>query len=300
MTCQYKRSSAVGFGRPGTWSRPPSRRGLTSVSAGPAASCPMAGGTAARSGATAGWTSRWSWPPSAAPTAATCTAPSRTATYAWLNQTQCSVTSEPTAFAVAADMTVHTIRVSPLSPAAAPLDMDPTRALVNNSFHAVSYMSQTLSTLYTSVIGDNLRFNALNIARRRRQQEDTSDGSSGGRRVGEPAFVYPLAALAALLLAVFACEVVRLALFAESPGGGAAAPGMDCLDLKSAVLAMAKGSLVVTMDGEVGALQLARGESQGHRDAGRGGHSDCGSSGFTSSAPMEDAPLQGLAPVGHH
>ncbi|EJT74789.1 hypothetical protein GGTG_08627 [Gaeumannomyces tritici R3-111a-1] len=82
-------------------------------------------------------------------------------------------------------MTARTIRVSPLPAAAAPLDMDPTRALVSNSFHAVSYKSQTLSTLYTSVIGDNLRFNALNVARRRRQ-EDTGDGSSsGGRQAGE-------------------------------------------------------------------------------------------------------------------
>ncbi|KLU93110.1 hypothetical protein MAPG_12049 [Magnaporthiopsis poae ATCC 64411] len=106
--------------------------------------------------------------------------------YEWLNQTQCSVTFTPTAFKVAVDMTARSISVSPL-PAVAPLDVDPTRALVNNSFHAVGYMSQTLSTLYTSVVGDALRSNTLNVARRRMQgsNNDSSDGPLGQGQAGE-------------------------------------------------------------------------------------------------------------------
>lgn len=266
--------------------------------------------------------------------------------YEWLNQTQCSVIFTPTAFKVAVDMAARSISVSPL-PAVAPLDIDPTRALVNNSFHAVGYMSQTLSTLYTSVVGDALRSNALNVARRRTQgngssssdllgqgeageqdvltspQEaievvlDSSLGAIGAvqimltrdtrpsgadetslaveaARFGEPGFVYPSAGLAVLLLVVVGHQMAWLRA-AKSPRG--AAPGVDCLDLKSAILGTAKGALadrspaaprsdsdaaaaavleawdgtvdnpeagalVVTMDGEVGALRLARSGSQ--------------------------------------
>ncbi|TLD27049.1 hypothetical protein PspLS_04313 [Pyricularia sp. CBS 133598] len=364
VTCQYNRSSAIGFGRVESV-RPATMPSQISIGVG------WAGGELPNGG----WEGCQVWSNEGLDWSLVMAGVRSNdgrrmygivagRSYADLNQTQCSVTFTPTAFRVAVSMVARTIRVSPLPETPEGpgfLDIDPTHALVNNSFHAVSYISQTLSTSYTSVIGDILRFNTLNVARRRAQSvgggdqylkipaseqdvltslqeaievvldnslgtigaaqmmlardkrpsaEDTTSLAVEAVRFGEPGFVYPSVALAVLLFAVVLYEVVRLSV-AKWPRG--AAPGVDCLDLKSAILGTAKGSLLdgdgtvlptaaaaaavvlegwdgkaddaeagallVTMDDEIGALRLTRGENHGQRVVERGEDSDTNSNG---------------------
>jgi hypothetical protein len=91
--------------------------------------------------------------------------------YSMLNQTQCEVWFTPSRFNVSVDMDAKNISVT-LSQHKA-LDIDPSRALANISFHGVGYLSQTLTTLYTSVLGDSFRRNVENVQSRAQRKEVT-------------------------------------------------------------------------------------------------------------------------------
>ncbi|KAH7144826.1 hypothetical protein DER46DRAFT_672520 [Fusarium sp. MPI-SDFR-AT-0072] len=91
--------------------------------------------------------------------------------YSMLNQTQCEVWFTPSRFNVSVDMDAKNISVT-LSQQKA-LDIDPSRALANISFHGVGYLSQTLTTLYTSVLGDSFRRNVENVQSRVQRKEVT-------------------------------------------------------------------------------------------------------------------------------
>ncbi|KAF4426160.1 hypothetical protein F53441_14137 [Fusarium austroafricanum] len=91
--------------------------------------------------------------------------------YSMLNQTQCEVWFKPSRFNVSVDMDAKNISVA-LSHDKA-FDIDPSRALANISFHGVGYLSQTLTTLYTSVLGDSFRRNVENVQNRAQRKEVT-------------------------------------------------------------------------------------------------------------------------------
>lgn len=89
--------------------------------------------------------------------------------YSPLNQTQCEISFTPARFNITADMDkkIISVRLSEENPS----DLDPTRALANISFHGVGYLSQTLTTLYTSVLGDSFLRNIDNVQTRRGRKE---------------------------------------------------------------------------------------------------------------------------------
>ncbi|KAF5970894.1 hypothetical protein FCOIX_10117 [Fusarium coicis] len=91
--------------------------------------------------------------------------------YSMLNQTQCEVWFTPSRFNVSVDVDAKNISVT-LSQLDVS-DIDPSRALANISFHGVGYLSQTLTTLYTSVLGDSFRRNVENVQSRAKRQEVT-------------------------------------------------------------------------------------------------------------------------------
>ncbi|KAF7533606.1 hypothetical protein G7Z17_g13485 [Cylindrodendrum hubeiense] len=87
--------------------------------------------------------------------------------YSPLNQTQCEVSFSPAKFNVTVDMVAKNISVTRIHrDAQQQLDIDTTRGLVNVSFHGVGYLSQTLTTLYTSVLGDSFLRNIQNVQER--------------------------------------------------------------------------------------------------------------------------------------
>ncbi|KAI8653979.1 hypothetical protein NCS56_01353600 [Fusarium sp. Ph1] len=88
--------------------------------------------------------------------------------YMALNQTQCEAKFSPTRFKVDVDVSAKNISVVP---AGKGLDIDPSRALVNISFQGVGYLSQTLTTLYTSVLGDSFLRNIDNVRARNNRTE---------------------------------------------------------------------------------------------------------------------------------
>lgn len=93
--------------------------------------------------------------------------------YSPLNQTQCEVWFTPSRFNISADMDTKIISVRLTEEK--PSDLDPTRALTNISFHGVGYLSQTLTTLYTSVLGDSFLRNIDNVQTRRGRKETTDE-----------------------------------------------------------------------------------------------------------------------------
>ncbi|KAJ4179641.1 hypothetical protein NW755_012366 [Fusarium falciforme] len=80
--------------------------------------------------------------------------------YAVLNQIQCEAKFSPTRFKVEVDVSAKNISVIPVATGS---DIDPSRALANISFHGAGYLSQTLTTLYTSVLGDSFLRNIDNV-----------------------------------------------------------------------------------------------------------------------------------------
>ncbi|KAG5661907.1 hypothetical protein KAF25_004146 [Fusarium avenaceum] len=102
--------------------------------------------------------------------------------YSPLNQTQCEVWFTPSRFNVSADMDtkIISVRLSEEKPS----DLDPTRALTNISFHGVGYLSQTLTTLYTSVLGDSFLRNIDNVQTRRGRKEATDEDVMEAVEVG--------------------------------------------------------------------------------------------------------------------
>ena len=84
--------------------------------------------------------------------------------YGDLNNIQCSVVFTPTLFRVAVEGSNHNITVTPDLTSNQPVyDIVPPLRVVNNSFSGVAYMSQTLTTLYTSILGDAFHANIDNV-----------------------------------------------------------------------------------------------------------------------------------------
>ncbi|KAK6504307.1 hypothetical protein TWF506_002511 [Arthrobotrys conoides] len=84
--------------------------------------------------------------------------------YKQLNRVQCEVTFTPTRFNVSVDVDAKEVVVTPLPQQDYPaVDIDDSRALVNISFNGVSYLSQTCTTLYTSVLADAFKRNIQNV-----------------------------------------------------------------------------------------------------------------------------------------
>ena len=77
---------------------------------------------------------------------------------------QCEATFTPTRFNVTVDVAKKTITVSHTEEV--PHDIDPTGSLINIAFLGVSYLSQTLTTLYTSILGDSFLRNIDNVSAR--------------------------------------------------------------------------------------------------------------------------------------
>lgn len=80
--------------------------------------------------------------------------------YESLNEVQCEVTFTPSLFSVDVDMPTKVITVTPATPdeiqlhtVGAAFDIDSSRALANTSFFAPSFLSATLTSGYTSVLG---------------------------------------------------------------------------------------------------------------------------------------------------
>ena len=72
--------------------------------------------------------------------------------YSYLNKVQCEVTFTPTLFNVVIDMLAQNISVSPTSNDQ--YDIDGTGGLIDNVFMGVSFVSQTLTTMYTGLLGN--------------------------------------------------------------------------------------------------------------------------------------------------
>ncbi len=193
--------------------------------------------------------------------------------YSELNRTQCEVTFKPTRFQVSVDMTAKNISVAPVTDQPQPaLDIDPSRALTNVSFYGLMYLSQTLTTMYTSVLGDSFLTNIENVRAQEGHTDATSSdaltgigeglellldhflGSSGAAQVmllgdsklvdavmtvqviqfGKPAFAYTSLGISLALVAIAALEAFRTRFWKTLPL-------FDCLDLKSAIIGSANG-----------------------------------------------------------
>ncbi|KAK6330737.1 hypothetical protein TWF718_002938 [Orbilia javanica] len=87
--------------------------------------------------------------------------------YPNLQNTECEVTFAPTKFNVSVDLGTKEITVTPVllqdGSKPASIDIDPDRAIANNSFIGASYLSQSSTTLYTSVLGDAFNRNIYNV-----------------------------------------------------------------------------------------------------------------------------------------
>ncbi|KAH7148939.1 hypothetical protein EDB81DRAFT_883333 [Dactylonectria macrodidyma] len=192
--------------------------------------------------------------------------------YGALNQTQCEVTFRPASFKVAVDMSTKNVSVTKTHVSAqSQLDIDPTGGLANVSFHGVSFLSQTLTTLYTSVLGDSFLQNIENVRRRNGHLQGTvSDaitgieqglellldhflGSSGAGqamlqngtkkvdttmtlevvRFGNPNIAYTAFGMTLVVVIATVAEAIRTRMWTGLPI-------VDFLDLKSAIVGVAK------------------------------------------------------------
>lgn len=105
--------------------------------------------------------------------------------YSALNQTQCEVAFTPAKFNVKVDMVAKNISVTRVrGDAQQQLDIDFTRGLVNVSFHGVSFLSQTLTTLYTSVLGDSFLRNIQNVQKRNGHTDGIASDAIAGIEEG--------------------------------------------------------------------------------------------------------------------
>lgn len=193
--------------------------------------------------------------------------------YPVLNQIQCEATFSPTRFKVGVDMGVKTISVIPVG---TELDIDPSRALANISFHGVGYLSQTLTTLYTSVLGDSFLRNIDNVrARNNRTQAVDQDvlaaveeglevliddflGSTGAAQVAllqetrsTPGFVvleayrignFPIATTTLSLVSIIGVAVLGNFITLRLWRKISSRPDPDFLDFKTAIVSVAKGA----------------------------------------------------------
>ncbi|KAL6364578.1 hypothetical protein LRP88_01981 [Fusarium phalaenopsidis] len=193
--------------------------------------------------------------------------------YMALNQTQCEAKFSPTRFKVDVDVSAKNISVVP---AGKGLDIDPSRALVNISFQGVGYLSQTLTTLYTSVLGDSFLRNIDNVRARNNRTEtvdqdvlnaveeglevliDNFLGSSGAAQVAllqetksTQGFVvleayrignFPIATTTLSLVAIIGLAALgkfkTLGLWRKI----SSQPDTDFLDFKTAIVSVAKGA----------------------------------------------------------
>ncbi|KAK6352529.1 hypothetical protein TWF730_009353 [Orbilia blumenaviensis] len=97
--------------------------------------------------------------------------------YPRLNDVQCEVTFTPTMFNVSVNVLRRQVIVTPATTGDGGIqrstDIDPSRALVNNSFLGVSYLSQVSTTLYTSVLGDAFSRNIDNVLIRNKRGDSS-------------------------------------------------------------------------------------------------------------------------------
>ena len=79
--------------------------------------------------------------------------------YPNLTNVQCKVNLTPTLFDIAVNVSTSNISVIPAADQSRIIDIDPTRGLVNNTFTSLNYLSQIITTMYTSVLGDAFMVN---------------------------------------------------------------------------------------------------------------------------------------------
>ncbi|EJT75156.1 hypothetical protein GGTG_05093 [Gaeumannomyces tritici R3-111a-1] len=193
--------------------------------------------------------------------------------YPSLQGVQCSVIFKPTKFDILVNDTDKSIQVKPIT--GSNDDIDPSRDLVNNAFRSVSYLSQTMTTLYTSVLGDafldnidmffyqheNERLAETNgkiDATEMHVMRGIQDGlevlldqifgilANGHRAAwwthyGEVGYIYTSAAFSLLVLLAVVGEMARIAYGVWKNRVPRAGPSLDILDIKSAILGTARG-----------------------------------------------------------
>ena len=86
--------------------------------------------------------------------------------YPDLNNVQCSVDFTAASFDIAVDVLAQNISITQGVNQAQIVDIDPTRALVNNTFISLDFLSQIITTMYTSVLGDAFMVNVQAIQTR--------------------------------------------------------------------------------------------------------------------------------------
>ncbi|RFU26769.1 hypothetical protein B7463_g9558, partial [Scytalidium lignicola] len=214
--------------------------------------------------------------------------------YNGLNATQCVVTFTPTRFQVSVDMTAKNISVVPVGIISNPADdIDSSRALVNISFYGPSYLSQTLTTMYSSVLGDSFLNNIGKVQAREGDTDSASSnltvieeglellidqflGSSGAAQVmllhdtkpvdctitvqaeqfGSRGFASSSLAVSIIVISVAVVQACKRNLWRDLPV-------FDCLDLKSATIGSAKGSAKGNQS-LPGAVRNWKGNADGH------------------------------------
>ncbi|MCJ1438081.1 hypothetical protein MMC27_007468 [Xylographa pallens] len=87
--------------------------------------------------------------------------------YPNLTNVQCKVDFTPTSLDIAVNVTAQNISVIPATDQTQTVDIDPTRALVNNTFTSLNFLCQIITTMYTSVLGDAFMVNVDAVTARR-------------------------------------------------------------------------------------------------------------------------------------
>ncbi|KAL8341172.1 hypothetical protein RB598_003216 [Gaeumannomyces tritici] len=173
---------------------------------------------------------------------------------------QCSVIFKPTKFDILVNDTDKSIQVKPIP--GSNDDIDPSRDLVNNAFRSVSYLSQTMTTLYTSVLGnaflDNIDMffyqherlgktgGEIEVTEMHGGVVDARQGVEATLNVavikyGEVGYIYTSAAFSLLVLLAVVGEMARIAYGVWKNRVPRAGPSLDILDIKSAILGTARG-----------------------------------------------------------
>jgi hypothetical protein len=189
-----------------------------------------------------------------------------------LNNIQCEATFTQSLFSIKVDIQAQNITVSLLNSTSAPSNMTINDALAHAAFYQPSFLSLTMTTMYTSSMGSAFAANADNVRMRNNRSTTTDDdwltgmaegleilldhtlGSVGAAqlllqnqtqqvparltmqvlRVGEPRYTYAILAVGIMLLLGAVAEAIRTRFWRELPV-------LNALDLKSAVVGVAAG-----------------------------------------------------------
>ncbi|MCJ1478522.1 hypothetical protein MMC13_007202 [Lambiella insularis] len=93
--------------------------------------------------------------------------------YPNLTNVQCKADFTPASFDVAVDVSTQNIAVTPAAKQIPVVDIDPTGGLIKNTFTSLNFLSQIITTMYTSVLGDAFMINVKAVQARQNHTTPT-------------------------------------------------------------------------------------------------------------------------------